>query len=50
VTGEGIDALLEAVWREIAAVRAAEAAAVATIADEDESVDLLSPARTRRDR
>jgi GTP-binding protein len=49
VTGDGVDALLEAVWREIAAVRAADAAAIET-AVEDEGVDLLSPARGRQDR
>ena len=48
VTGEGLDALLEAVWREIAAVRAAEAAAVDT-AGEEQGIDLLTPGRVRRD-
>ena len=47
VTGEGLDALLEAVWREIEAVRTAEAEAVKT--DEDAGVDLLRPGRARRD-
>jgi GTP-binding protein len=47
VTGEGLDALLEAVWREITAVRAAETAAVETAADE--GVNLLTPGRMRRD-
>ena len=47
VTGEGLDALLEAVWRAIAAVREAEAAAVET--GGDEGVDLLTPGRARRD-
>jgi GTP-binding protein len=44
-TGEGVDALMEAAWREIAAVRAAPPPA----ADEDEPADLISPARLRRD-
>lgn len=47
VTGEGVDALLEALWREIAAVREADAHAVETT--EDSSVDLLTPARAPRE-
>src|SRR6185436_12290086 len=47
VTGEGVDGLLEAVWREIAAVRATEAAGVET-SSESEGVDLLTPGRSRR--
>jgi GTP-binding protein len=47
VTGAGVDGLLEAVWREIAAVRATEAAAVET-SSESEGVDLLTPGRSRR--
>jgi GTP-binding protein len=43
-TGEGVDGLLEAVWREIAAVRAVPP----PVADDD-GVDLISPARMRRD-
>lgn len=50
VTGAGIEALLEAAWREIASVRGAETAArtraVAPV--EDESIDLLTPRRSRR--
>jgi len=49
VTGIGIDALLEAAWNQITAVREAEAAAV-VVADEGESsVDLITPGRTPRD-
>jgi len=49
VTGAGVDALLEAAWQQIAAVRQAEAAA-AVIVDEGESgVDLITPGRTPRD-
>jgi hypothetical protein len=46
VTGEGVDALMQAAWREIAAVRAA----LPPAAPKDEEVaDLISPARLRRD-
>jgi GTP-binding protein len=45
VTGEGVAGLLEAVWREIAAVRATEAAAVET-SSEVEGIDLLTPAKS----
>jgi len=48
VTGEGIDALLTAVWREIVAARAVDAAAVDT-SGEPEGVDLLRPGRVRHD-
>ena len=45
-TGQGIDALMEAAWREIVAVREA----VPPPAEEpDDSTDLISPARLRRD-
>ena len=47
VTGEGVDALLEALWAQIAAVRAEEAAA-AVPAEEEQGVDLLTPGRARR--
>jgi GTP-binding protein len=47
VTGEGVDALLEAAWREIAAVRAA--VPEPTDDDGDAAVNLISPARLRRD-
>jgi GTP-binding protein len=49
VTGEHVDALLDAVWREIAAVRARPEPAGT---DADEGVDLLAAARrtSRRDR
>ena len=49
VTGEGIDALLEAVWAQIAAVRETEAAAVDTAPPPDDDLDLLAPGRLRRD-
>jgi GTP-binding protein len=44
VTGEGVEALLEAVWREIAAVRAH---APAPAAESDAGIDLLTPARRK---
>ena len=46
VTGEGVDALMEAAWREIAAVRAALPPAAP---EDEEAADLISPARLRRD-
>jgi GTP-binding protein len=52
VTGEGIDELLEAAWREIAADRLAVAEREKTEAPQpaaDEGVDLITPARTRHD-
>ena len=49
VTGEGLDDLLEAMWREIAAARAAEVELEAHAPDEEESIDLITPARLRRD-
>jgi hypothetical protein len=42
-----VDALLEAAWREIAAVRAAPPPPPDR--EEDEAEDLISPARLRRD-
>lgn len=48
VTGEGVDALLEALWREIEAVRAAEAESVETSTDE-QGIDLITPGRARRE-
>ena len=44
VTGAGVDALLEAAWRQIAAYREA-AAAAATVSEDNEGVDLIAPAR-----
>jgi GTP-binding protein len=48
VTGEGVNALLEALWATISAERTREAEAVETV-DADTSVDLLTPGRTRRE-
>jgi GTP-binding protein len=48
VTGANVEQLLEAAWQQIAAVRADEASA-AVVADEPESIDLITPGRTRRD-
>ena len=48
VTGEGVAELLEAVWRDIAAIRAT-AIERATEPVEDEGIDLITPARVRRD-
>ena len=45
-TGDGVDALMEAAWREIVAVRAA---LPPPPAKDEETVDLISPARLRRD-
>jgi GTPase len=47
VTGEGINGLLESVWRAIDAARAG-ANAAATVVVTDEGLDLITPARTRR--
>jgi GTP-binding protein len=49
VTGEGVDVLLEAVWKQIAAVREAAAAAVPISVDEESNVNLITPGRLRRD-
>ena len=50
-TGQGVGALLEGMWREIAAERERPAAVThAATAVDDEGVDLISPARVRRDR
>ena len=46
VTGEGVDALMEAAWREIVAVRTA---LPPPPAKDEEAADLISPARLRRD-
>jgi GTP-binding protein len=46
VTGEGVDGLLEAVWRTIVAMREADAST--TPADDVPGIDLLTPARTPR--
>ncbi|HEY7189708.1 MAG TPA: GTPase ObgE [Vicinamibacterales bacterium] len=48
VTGEGLSDLLEAMWREISAAREAEVE-VDTQSAEDDSIDLITPARVRRD-
>ena len=48
VTGEGVDALLETVWREVATAR--DATPVSTDVPPDPGgIDLLTPARLRRD-
>jgi GTPase len=46
VTGEGVDGLMEAAWREIVAVRAA---LPPPAPHDEEAADLISPARLRRD-
>ena len=48
VTGEGLPDLLEAMWREISAAREAEVE-LETHASDDDSIDLITPARLRRD-
>jgi len=48
VTGEGLPDLLEAMWREISAAREAEIE-IDTDAAEPDSIDLITPARVRRD-
>jgi GTPase len=48
VTGEGLNDLLEAMWREIASARAAEIDLEAH-APAEEAMDLLTPARLRHD-
>jgi GTP-binding protein len=47
VTGEGLDELLETIWRGIVAAR--DAAAEAELAPADEGHDLMTPARLRQD-
>jgi GTP-binding protein len=47
VAGTGVDALLEAAWKQIAAVREADAAA--PVDESDSDLDLLTPSRMRRD-
>ena len=47
VTGDGVDELLEAVWREISTVRASEREAIDTAGEKD-GVDLLTPRRATR--
>ena len=49
VTGEGVDALLEAAWKQIAAVRDAEATAPIVTNPHEGEVDLITPGRLRRD-
>jgi GTP-binding protein len=49
-TGQGVDALLEAVWRQIASERERTAPETPPAVESDEGVDLISPARVRRDR
>jgi GTPase len=48
VTGEGLPELLEAMWREISAAREAELD-LDVQRPEDDSIDLITPARVRRD-
>jgi GTP-binding protein len=48
VTGEGVGDLLEAMWREISAAREAEVDLEAQPPDDD-SIDLITPGRLRRD-
>ena len=47
VTGEGVDALLETVWNQVATAREAEPALLEI--PEDDGIDLLTPAHLRRD-
>ena len=49
VTGEGVDTLLEAAWKEIATVREADAAAAVVVDQDPNEVDLITPGRMRRD-
>jgi len=51
VSGEGLDELLETIWRGIVTARetAAESAAQAEAAPADEGIDLITPARLRHD-
>ena len=48
VTGDGVPELLEAMWRQIAAVRAAPPPPAEPI-DSGSGRDLITPARLRRD-
>ncbi len=48
VTGDGVDALLEAAWKEIAAFRAAPPAPPPPAGDAPTGPDLVTPARLRR--
>jgi len=48
VTGDGLPDLLEAMWREIAAARESDVE-VETQKSEDDTIDLITPARVRRD-
>jgi GTPase len=49
VTGEGVDELLEAAWKEIAAVRETDAAAAIVVDEQDDAINLITPGRLRRD-
>ena len=51
VTGEGIETLLQAAWKQIATVRESEAVAavVSDAAGDAGAIDLITPARGRRD-
>jgi GTP-binding protein len=49
VRGDGLQELMEAAWREIAAGRTRRAAAVEPERPASEDVDLITPSRTRRD-
>ena len=49
VTGDGVDELLEAAWKEITAVREADAAAAVVVDSDENEVDLITPGRSRRD-
>jgi GTPase len=48
VTGEGMETLLEEVWRRIAAARDEQRSL--DVSDHSEGIDLIGPARGRRDR
>jgi translation initiation factor IF-2 len=47
VTGEGLDELLEAIWRDIAAARVVSTEVEPETVDE--GIDLITPARVRHD-
>jgi GTPase len=49
VTGEGVGELLEAMWRDIAAVRATTPASSEPASPDEEGIDLITPVRLRRD-